>query len=176
MSVNEPGGLAEERRLFYVGITRARKRLFLSLATSRAAYGDVSIAMPSRFLSEIPSELITWRDSGGGGYSGTRSIGGSGSRGFGSRAGSGGRSAGFRAVSARSDAERPKTEWKSSVGAIRDNGDLKLAVGERIRHDDFGDGRVVNVIENGPRTVAEVEFESRGRKRLLVKVAPITKL
>ncbi len=49
-------------------------------------------------------------------------------------------------------------------------------MGDRVRHDDFGDGRVVNVIENGPRTVAEVEFDSRGRKRLLIKVAPITKL
>jgi len=171
-STNEPGGLAEERRLFYVGITRARKRLYLSLATSRAAYGDVTIAMPSRFLSEIPAELIDWRDSGssagrGGGFTAVsrpdrREIG-----------------AGFESRLRRSstaEVARPKTEWKSSVGTIRDNGDLKLAVGDRIHHDDFGDGRVVNVIENGPRTVAEVEFESKGRKRLLVKVAPISKL
>jgi len=172
MSANEPGGLAEERRLFYVGITRARQRLFLSLATSRAAYGDVSIAMPSRFLAEIPGELIDWRDSGGGGFGGARAIGGSSTRGFAPRSGA------SRSLSERSESKgaRPKTEWKSPVGAIRDNGDLKLAVGERIRHDDFGEGRVVNVIENGPRTVAEVEFESRGRKRLLVKVAPIQRI
>ena len=187
MSVNEPGGLAEERRLFYVGITRARKRLFLSLATSRAAYGDVSIAMPSRFLTEIPGELIDWRDSGGGGFGGTRAIGGPSTRGFTPRSGTGFRSAGerprslsaLRQVQEPRNSEskgRPKTEWKSPLGAIRDNGDLKLAVGDRIRHDDFGEGRVVNVIENGPRTVAEVEFESRGRKRLLVKVAPIQRL
>src|SRR5690606_31822239 len=87
MSVNEPGGLSEERRLFYVGITRARQRLFLSLATSRAAYGDVSIAMPSRFLAEIPGELIDWRDSGGGGFGGARAIGGSSTRGFAPRSG-----------------------------------------------------------------------------------------
>jgi len=89
------------------------------------------------------------------------------------RTGSGGPDRPARALG---ESTRPKTEWRSAVGAIRDNGDLRLAVGDRIRHDDFGEGRVVNVVENGPRTVAEVEFESRGRKRLLVKVAPIAKL
>ncbi|MBO9578545.1 MAG: ATP-binding domain-containing protein, partial [Microbacteriaceae bacterium] len=180
ISANEPGGIAEERRLFYVGITRARKRLFLSLATSRAAYGDVSIAMPSRFLAEIPGELIDWRDSAGGGF-GSRG-GGLGSlserresKGF-RQIGSGPSTRFARSGTQSGAPERPKTEWKSPVGALRDNGDLKLAVGDRIKHDDFGEGRVVNVIENGPRTVAEVEFAAKGRKRLLVKVAPITKL
>jgi len=179
MSVMEPGGIAEERRLFYVGITRARRRLFLSLATSRAAYGDVSIAMPSRFLSEIPAHLIEWRTdpSGGPAAAGTarrpRAIGG----GFGGRS-SGGRWGDQSDAGSYRPTERPrvKTEWTTPVSSIRDNGDLKLAVGDRIRHTDFGDGTVVSVIENGPRTVAEVEFESRGKKRLLVKVAPIEKL
>ncbi|OJX63195.1 MAG: ATP-dependent DNA helicase PcrA [Micrococcales bacterium 73-13] len=182
ISLNEPGGLSEERRLFYVGITRARKRLFLSLATSRAAYGDVSVAMPSRFLAEIPGELIDWRDSGGGAFGGGGELGFRG--GSGGRAGTGlsrtsgrtGSGGPDRPARALGESTRPKTEWRSAVGAIRDNGDLRLAVGDRIRHDDFGEGRVVNVVENGPRTVAEVEFESRGRKRLLVKVAPIAKL
>ena len=61
----EEGRLDEERRLFYVGITRARKRLYLSLAASRASFGDVNIAMPSRYLQEIPTELIEWRQSPG---------------------------------------------------------------------------------------------------------------
>ncbi|MCR2828466.1 ATP-dependent helicase, partial [Microbacterium sp. zg.Y909] len=54
ISTGEPGGPQEERRLFYVGITRARKRLYLSLAMTRAQFGEVSAAMPSRFLQEIP--------------------------------------------------------------------------------------------------------------------------
>ena len=54
ISAGEPGGPQEERRLFYVGITRARKRLYLSLAMTRAQFGEVSVAMPSRFLQEIP--------------------------------------------------------------------------------------------------------------------------
>ena len=65
MSASEPGGPAEERRLFYVGITRARKRLYLSLAMSRAQFGEVAVAMPSRYLQEIPEELIDWRQSPG---------------------------------------------------------------------------------------------------------------
>ncbi len=55
----------EERRLFYVGITRARKRLFLSLAMTRAQFGEVSVAMPCRFLQEIRRRLIDWRQSPG---------------------------------------------------------------------------------------------------------------
>ena len=65
MSSGEPGGLAEERRLFYVGITRAKKRLYLSLAMTRSVFGDTSVAMPSRYLQEIPAELIDWRQSPG---------------------------------------------------------------------------------------------------------------
>ncbi len=65
MSANEPGGPAEERRLFYVGITRARRRLFISLAMTRAQFGEVNVAMPSRYLQEIPAELIDWKQSPG---------------------------------------------------------------------------------------------------------------
>src|SRR5690606_31298335 len=54
MSVEEPGGISEERRLMYVGITRARERLYLTLASTRATFGDIAAAMPSRFLQEIP--------------------------------------------------------------------------------------------------------------------------
>ncbi len=182
ISVNEPGGIAEERRLFYVGITRAKQRLFLSLATSRASFGDVNVAMPSRFLAEIPAGLIDWREGAGGVGFGSRP------RAIGSRsASSAGRgerfsyatSFGSRSLGAGSGSAEPprqKTQWTSSVDSIRDNGDLQLAVGDRIRHADFGEGRVVNVIPNGTRTVAEVQFEAAGRKRLLVKVAPIENL
>src|SRR4051812_48342936 len=65
MSANEPGGPAEERRLFYVGITRARKRLFISLAMTRAQFGETAVAMPSRYLQEIPAELMEWIQSPG---------------------------------------------------------------------------------------------------------------
>ena len=165
MSTNEPGGLAEERRLFYVGITRARKRLFLSLAASRASFGDISVAMPSRYLNEIPADLIEWRQSAGGGF-----------RGGGQR--SLGRAAPMReSYGQLPPAPKVKTEWATPItGKVRDNGDLTLAVGDRIRHTDFGDGRVTAVTGAGPKAVAEVQFEVAGRKRLLIKIAPIEKL
>jgi DNA helicase-2/ATP-dependent DNA helicase PcrA len=72
---------------------------------------------------------------------------------------------------------KPKTEWANRVtGKVRDNGELELAVGDRIRHDDFGEGRVVGVTGVAAKRIAEVHFDTAGRKRLLIKVAPITKL
>jgi DNA helicase-2/ATP-dependent DNA helicase PcrA len=168
MSSNEPGGIAEERRLFYVGITRARKRLHLSLSASRASFGEVNVAMPSRFLQEIPADLIEWRQSAGGG--GFRS---------------GQRQLGRRAPAMRESyagslppaPPRVKTEWTSAVtGAVRDNGDLTLEVGDRIRHTDFGEGRVSAVTGEGTKRIAEVQFDTSGRKRLLIKIAPIEKI
>jgi DNA helicase-2/ATP-dependent DNA helicase PcrA len=73
--------------------------------------------------------------------------------------------------------ERPKTEWANKITAtVRDNGDLTLAAGDRIRHTDFGDGRVNAVTGEGAKSVAEVQFDTAGRKRLLIKIAPIEKL
>jgi DNA helicase-2/ATP-dependent DNA helicase PcrA len=59
---------------------------------------------------------------------------------------------------------------------VRDNGDLELAAGDRIRHTDFGDGRVAAVTGEGSKRVAHVQFESAGNKKLLIKIAPIEKL
>ena len=163
MSAAEPGGPAEERRLFYVGITRARQRLHLSLAMTRSTFGDVNVASPSRYLQEIPAELIDWRDSPGmGTRSSTRSLGS-------------GRD-GFR-YSSSLPAGKPKTEWANRVTAtVRDNGDLTLTIGDRIRHVDFGDGTVSAITGIGPKSIAEVQFETAGRKRLLIKISPIEKL
>ena len=188
MSAGEPGGPAEERRLFYVGITRARRRLYLSLAMTRAQFGDVTVAMPSRYLQEIPTELIDWRQSPGmansrggtepralnarrGGFGAENSIAG----GYAVEAAGPGATA--RARAAARAAERPKTEWTSRVtSTVRDNGDLTLAPGDRIRHVDFGEGKVTAVTGVGPKSVAEVQFETAGRKRLLIKISPIEKL
>jgi len=170
MSTNEPGGIAEERRLFYVGITRAKLRLYLSLAASRASFGEVSVAMPSRYLQEIPADLIHWRQSPGM----ANSRGGTRPRALNARQGGTGFGYGQSLPAAP---PRAKTEWTSAVtGAVRDNGDLTLDAGDRIRHTDFGEGAVTAVTGEGPRRVAEVQFDTAGRKRLLIKIAPIEKL
>ena len=180
ISAGEPGGPQEERRLFYVGITRARKRLHLSLAMTRAQFGEVSVAMPSRFLQEIPAELIDWRQSPGD----VNSRGGMQSRALNARPGGGfggGRDRfGVTPLPGRDRLKPLSTsmdKFPNKVTAkVRDNGDLELAAGDRIRHDDFGEGRIEAVTGEGAKRIAHVRFDSAGQKKLLIKIAPIVKL
>ncbi|MFJ2533068.1 ATP-dependent helicase [Microbacterium maritypicum] len=182
ISAGEPGGPQEERRLFYVGITRARKRLHLSLAMTRAQFGEVTVAMPSRFLQEIPAGLIDWRQSPGD----VNSRGGMQSRALNARrqGGFGGSSSSDRfAVKSLPgrDSLKPLStamdKFPNRVTAkMRDNGDLELAAGDRIRHVDFGEGRVDAVTGEGAKRIAHVRFDSAGQKKLLIKVAPIEKI
>ena len=140
---DEPGGLQEERRLMYVGMTRARKQLVLSHALQRTLFGNTASFTPSAFLADIPQELIE--------TVGTE-----------------------RSIAATA----PRTHWQGAITAqtIRDNKDLELAVGDRIEHDAFGQGTVFSVQGAPPRQTAEVRFDSGPTKKLLVKMAPITKL
>ncbi|WP_322409741.1 ATP-dependent helicase [Microbacterium invictum] len=178
ISAGEPGGPQEERRLFYVGVTRARKRLYLTLAMTRAQFGEVSVAMPSRFLQEIPSELLDWRQSPGD----VNSRGGTQSRALNARRGSAGSGFGGSGSGRRyGDDLVPKStsleKFANRVPAkVRDNGDMELAPGDRIRHDDFGEGRIDAITGEGAKRVAHVRFEKVGMKKLLVKIAPIAKL
>ena len=184
ISAGEPGGPQEERRLFYVALTRARRKLHLSLAMTRAQFGEVSAAMPSRFLQEIPHELIDWRQSPGD----VNSRGGTQSRALNARPGAGrGGFGGSGGGSRYGDdlvplprREKPAgdvTKFANRIPAkVRDNGDLELAPGDRIRHDDFGEGRVDMVTGEGAKRIAHVRFDSAGPKKLLIKIAPIAKL
>lgn len=159
MSANEPGGLAEERRLLYVGMTRAKTKLHLSLAMSRQTFGEAMICAPSRFLREIPEELMQWRDSG-----------------LGERALTSPRASLEREPRSLPRAPREKnTQWANRIDTVvRDNSDLDIAVGDRITHDDFGPGTISALTGQGPKRVAEVQFDQVGKKRLLVKIAPIS--
>ncbi|MER7796401.1 UvrD-helicase domain-containing protein [Microbacterium sp. NPDC096154] len=177
ISAGEPGGPQEERRLFYVGITRARKRLYLSLAMTRAQFGEVSAAVPSRFLQEIPGDLIHWRQSPGD----VNSRGGTQSRALNARRPGGGSERwGVKPLAPGSGLKPKSTAMDRFPGMVtnkvRDNGDLELAAGDRIRHDDFGEGRVDAVTGEGAKRIAHVRFDSAGPKKLLIKIAPIEKL
>jgi DNA helicase-2/ATP-dependent DNA helicase PcrA len=194
MSASEPGGPAEERRLFYVGITRARKRLYISLAMTRAQFGETAVAMPSRYLQEIPAELMDWIQSPGM----ATSRGGSEPRALNASRGGGGWRSGSSSGSSSSSSSsgggpgsrwsnqgapglpaghKPKTEWANRVtGQVRDNGDLELSPGDRISHVDFGEGRVNQITGEGAKRVAHVAFDAVGPKKLLIKIAPIEKL
>nr|WP_274637687.1 UvrD-helicase domain-containing protein [Microbacterium bovistercoris] len=171
ISAGEPGGPAEERRLFYVGVTRARQRLYLTLAMTRAQFGEISVAMPSRFLQEVPAELVDWRQSPGD----VNSRGGTQSRALNAR----------RPWGQRRTDDPPALKPKSTAmekfpnripARVRDNGAMELASGDRIRHEDFGEGIVDAVTGEGAKRVAHVRFETAGAKKLLIKIAPIEKL
>ncbi|MBX3311772.1 MAG: UvrD-helicase domain-containing protein [Microbacteriaceae bacterium] len=156
ISLGEPGGVNEERRLLYVALTRAKKNLHISLSGSRAVYGDIEAAAPSRFLDEIPAELLNWKSRPPRKAAEDRSLLGT--------------------SSWQDDPPKQKIEWKNSISSVRDNGDLQLSPGDRINHDNYGQGRVMDVTGEGSKAKAVVDFSNFGRKTLLIKIAPITKL
>jgi len=158
---DEPGGVAEERRLMYVGMTRAQGKLHLSHSMQRTLFGNTSGFSASNFLNDIPSELIEYEGGEARQAVATRSsYAGSVSRGSSSSNSSG-------------------SSWTSPVlkaAEIRDNKDLMLAVADVIEHEAFGKGQVISVTGQPPRQTAEVRFDSGMVKRLLVKMAPIQKV
>ena len=179
-SLDDPEELEEERRLAYVGITRARERLHLTRAGSRASFGAPQWFPPSRFLDEIPADLVTWertdadRMSMTGRRSAAEGLGlggwGSGSSGGWGRAGAGPGRAPVVRLDPRGSA--PRRERSDAETA-----DLEaLSPGDRVSHDSFGLGTVVRVEGTGRHTMAHVDFGEAGVKRLLVRVAPLVRL
>ncbi|WP_404816954.1 DNA helicase PcrA [Streptomyces thermolineatus] len=163
--------LEEERRLAYVGITRARERLYLTRASMRSAWGQPSYNPPSRFLEEIPEHLITWKRTGappaparGGTRSAVRSAGTSPS----------GLTAGFPSEQAGRQARRGPSGFATRRAGEREV--VSLAVGDRVTHDSFGLGTVVGVRGSGDAAEATIDFGGEKPKRLLLRYAPVEKL
>ncbi|HSX69174.1 DNA helicase PcrA [Nocardioides sp.] len=168
--------LEEERRLAYVGLTRAEKRLHISRAVQRSAWGAPAHNPASRFLDELPATLVDWKrtesemtswrrrsyeDAGTTWGSGTGS-GGS----FGSAATDRGRRA-FGSAALRLDAAAKQKQARAIPS---------LAPGDRVTHDSFGLGTVVSVEGAAEKAVASIDFGSEGVKRLLLRYAPVEKL
>jgi len=256
-AMEDTSELSEERRLAYVGITRAKRRLYVTRAAVRAQWGQANDMMPSQFLDEIPDELIDWKrreagvermraswgdDDEFGGWDddddfGSTSFGesmygsstygsssyGSGSRGshstygsshgshssygsgrsssgWGSRRFSGGSHSGSSSYgsygSSRSSygsgkpsgksgkvttrRAKPKDLTKSALASSLDgNNGLSISdfqIGDRITHDHYGLGKVIETQDKGANSVITVDFGTDGVKRLLLRVAPIEKL
>ncbi|MEV0951872.1 UvrD-helicase domain-containing protein [Promicromonospora sp. NPDC050249] len=194
-SLHDDSELAEERRLAYVGITRARERLYITRSSVRAAFGMANEFPESRFLQEIPEELWDWRRresstaairNGRGGWSGGYGSGGYGSGGRGAGTGStwsAGRSGTSRSGAAASSsgggqskpfAPEKKAGAKGGFGGINVQKDIpSLEIGDRVTHDSYGLGTVVDVEANA---VVKIDFGSNGTKRIALKYTAVTKL
>lgn len=148
-SLDDPTELSEERRLAYVGITRARQRLYVSRAIVRSSWGQPMLNPESRFLREIPQELIEWRRTAP-------------APSFSAPVSGAGRFGTPRAAPTRSGmSKRPL---------------LVLEPGDRVTHDKYGLGRVEEVSGVGESAMSLIDFGSSGRVKLMHNHAPISKL
>jgi DNA helicase-2/ATP-dependent DNA helicase PcrA len=152
-SLGDARELEEERRLAYVGITRARQRLYVTRSAVRSAWGAPSYNPPSRFLEEIPGELVVWKREDPIGSGRPASQGGFGA------------SPSLVAAAARPGARSPGNREVVSLSA-----------GDRVTHDKFGLGTVVSTSGFGEKAEATIDFGDEGTKRLLLRYAPVEKL
>ncbi|MDX3307782.1 DNA helicase PcrA [Streptomyces sp. NPDC054884] len=152
--------LEEERRLAYVGITRARERLYLTRSSLRSAWGQPSYNPPSRFLEEIPPTHVDWKRTGASSPVSSGPVSGV-------------------AASLSSSRSRSSAAGASGFATRRTAGEkpvVALAVGDRVTHDQFGLGTVVGVKGTGANAEATVDFGDTKPKRLLLRYAPVEKL
>jgi DNA helicase-2/ATP-dependent DNA helicase PcrA len=150
-ALGDPLELSEERRLAYVGITRARQRLYLSRAKVRSSWGQPMLNPESRFLREIPQELIDWRRVEAPQSSFSAPVSGAG----------------------RFGAPRPSPARTSGA---RNRPMITLEPGDRVNHDKYGLGHVEEVSGVGESAMSLIDFGSAGRVKLMHNHAPLQKL
>ncbi|MGY1617728.1 DNA helicase PcrA [Geodermatophilus sp. SYSU D00691] len=151
-ALGDPRELEEERRLAYVGITRAQRRLFLSRAQVRTSWGQPAYNPPSRFLDELPADTVHWT-----------------------------RTEPVPTTSSYSSSPQARVAATGlSTGGLRGGAGnravISVEVGDRVSHDAFGLGTVVEVNGVGDKAQATVDFGSGGTKRLVLRYAPLVKL
>ena len=172
-SLTEPDQLEEERRLAYVGITRARRRLYLTHAWSRTLFGGTQYNPPSRFLDEIPADLVRDVEGHRRASRSGRVYGGGGG---GWRSGGERRRPGGLRVAAGKDRIVERALESSRKPSRSGAEGLGLKVGDDVRHNVFGEGVILDMSGSGDKTEALVRFPAAGEKRLLLSWAPLEKL
>jgi len=143
-SIDTDGGLDEERRLMYVAITRARRRLYLSFAQSRMLHGQVNYGMASSFLRELPDELLHWL---------TPKV---------ARRG------------ALAPAFMPQRDAQIAATAQRNAATTGWSSGQAVFHSKFGEGMIVNLEGSGADARVQVNFRNAGVKWLALEYAKLT--
>ncbi|HAT1211578.1 DNA helicase PcrA [Corynebacterium striatum] len=174
-SLGDPKELSEERRLAYVGITRAREQLYFTRAILRSSWGNPMTNPASRFLAEVPEDLIDWRreepDS-----SLSSAWGGDDSYQYGRSYGSDWSGWGRTSPRATSSPSQ-RTRKPASSTSMPKNNQLNLVVGDRVNHAKYGLGTVIDASGSGPRATVTVDFGSAGKVRLmLIGGVPMEKL
>ncbi len=161
-SLDDPRSLEEERRLCYVGITRAQERLFLTHARERRLWGSREPAIPSQFLAELPPDYLS------GHLARQRSL----------RSRPSGETAGEIAGETPSRRSRsrltPSATSKSQAKPIRPT--QVWQEGDQVHHEQFGPGYVTKLFGDPPKTILAVKFPGLGQKILDPTIAPLTKL
>ncbi|MFN0151015.1 MAG: ATP-dependent helicase [bacterium] len=179
LSSEDDDGLEEERRLFYVGITRAKDRIFLTGASSRLRYGERNAAAPSPFLKEVPAEhredrSVPLLDDEWGA-----------SRGWGGRPRRWGAGPGAPSPVRRGGGAAERDAWRDaewSAGAesepvVDESGrEAPLRIGERIRHPLFGEGRILESSGKGTSQKIVVQFGHAGTRKLVVANASLVRI
>jgi len=150
-SLGDPKELEEERRLAYVGITRARERLYLTRSMMRSAWGSPAFNPPSRFLDEIPDEVLQWERE--------------------EPVNTPASSGGWGSSPSSSSAALRLGDRVIGTGPV-----VSLSAGDRVTHQKFGLGTVVSTAGAGDKADATIDFGSSGIKRLLLRYAPVEKL
>ena len=158
-SLSDRDGLEEERRLMYVAITRARKRLYLSHAQTRLLHGQTRYHIRSRFLEELPEEALKW-------ITPRRSA-------FGSLSAAPGGGGGLRPAWGQS-AIYPQTLASAPLPPRKSEPAHGIAVGRQVFHNKFGEGKVLAVEGSGDDARAQVAFARHGVKWLALAVAKLT--
>ena len=148
----DPAQVEEERRLAYVGITRAERQLYVTNATTRTMYGRISAYMPSRFLAEIPPQLMEdYHRKSAMPQSRTTAV------------------PGKQRVSILT---KPVASSLPKKHAVTDT----FAKGDKVRHKIWGIGTVLDVIGEGPNMQMKIQFPTKGVRQVVVKYAPLEKI
>lgn len=149
-SILSQADIEEERRLAYVGITRGKKQLYLTTATQRLFQGFTSRNQPSRFLTEIPADLLEMRDDR------VRND--------------------PQAISQRSNSKYSQPLPKPASAMPKKNEPLNLVPGDRVRHYKFGEGKLMGVTPMGGDHLLEVDFDNGETKRLMSQYIKLEKI
>ena len=154
--------IEEERRTCYVGITRAERRLYLTYARQRTIYGRTEMSRPSRFLAEIPEELVEHKEAdffGGTDLRAPSNI--------------------WSERSTRTERKRympPPQHTAADGSVIRPDTSAAFQAGDAVRHSKWGDGRIVAISGSGEDAELSIAFPGEGIKKFVQKYAPILKL